>query len=87
MNVQRLWFAEGQLWIAAENGEVHRQPLRYYPRLQRADAAQRAVWEQTNDGLHWLAIDEDVSFESFFYTDDDPSVVSVVLDQEEILPR
>jgi hypothetical protein len=75
MKVRKLWFSGEQLFIETAKGEIFTQPLQHYPRLHRASARQRAAWEQTCEGLHWEAIDEDISFESFFYDDNDPQVV------------
>ncbi len=73
MRVVRLWFDDGRLFIETAKKEVLSQPLRFYPRLAAATDAQRAGWEQSYGGLHWAAIDEDISFESFRWGDDDPT--------------
>jgi hypothetical protein len=78
MKVQKLWFTDELLFIETINGETFSQPLQHYPRLRRASPQQRAVWKQSCDGLHWETIDEDISFESFFYDDNDPLVVHAV---------
>ena len=36
-------------------------PLEWYPRLQKASAAERADYENMALGVHWPAIDEDLS--------------------------
>jgi hypothetical protein len=51
---------------------VRSQPLRFFPRLLRATEAERGAWEQSASGLHWPGVDEDISFESFEWGDDDP---------------
>ncbi len=73
MKVVRLWFDDGRLFIETGEKEVLSQPLRFYPRLAAATDRQRAAWKQSYDGLHWAAIDEDISFESFRWGDDDPA--------------
>jgi hypothetical protein len=75
MKIQKLWFTDEQLCIETTKGEIFSQCLRHYPRLRRASPQQRSVWKQSPEGLHWEAIDEDISFESFFYDDNDPLVV------------
>ena len=46
------------------DGRVLRAPLSWYPRLLAATAAERAAIETSPLGLHWPAIDEDVSVAS-----------------------
>jgi hypothetical protein len=72
MEVQKLWFASNRLYIETTAGETFSQPLRFYPNLQQAIAAQYTKWEQSYFGLHWSEIDEDISFESFTWADSDP---------------
>jgi len=72
-------FDEENLLICAEDQAVYAQPLSDYPRLNKATSEQRAKWKLSNIGIHWEEIDEDVSFESFFYEKDDPLVVKAAL--------
>jgi hypothetical protein len=48
------------------------QPMYFFPRLRRATDNQRSEWEESHFGLHWEKIDEDISFESFTWVDNDP---------------
>ena len=48
----------------------------YYRRLREATDEQRADYELDDEGIHWEALDEDVSFESFEYEDPEPQGVS-----------
>jgi hypothetical protein len=48
------------------------QPLRFYPALSGCSPAIRATWEESLLGLHWESIDEDISFASFSWCDEDP---------------
>ena len=72
MNVKKLWFADGRMYIETDMGQVLSQSLSWYPRLRKATEAQRAKYRVSTMGLHWDEIDEDVSFESFTYQDMDP---------------
>jgi len=74
-NNVRISFDEDNLLLCAEDQAVYAQPLSDYPRLKDATNEQRAKWKLSNIGVHWEDIDEDVSFESFFYEKDDPMVV------------
>jgi len=71
----KISFDDDNLFLCAENKEVFAQSLNDYPRLKKATAEQKATWELTNIGIYWKEIDEDVSFESFLYDENDPLVV------------
>ena len=70
--VKRLWFDDERIYIETANGEIQSQPLRFFPRLRQADDRQRSQWTESYFGLHWKKIDEDISFESFTWDDNDP---------------
>jgi hypothetical protein len=72
MNIQKLWFTDERLYIETAKGETLSQPMRFFPRLQQATNTQRSAWTQSYFGLHWEEIDEDISFDSFTWADDDP---------------
>ena len=72
MRVNRLWFSDERLFIETEKDEILSQLLYFYPRLKNATDSQRQNWQQSYGGLHWQTIDEDISFESFYWADNDP---------------
>lgn len=67
MNIQKLWFTKDRIYVETVEGETFYQSLYFYPRLLRATPEERADCELWEDGIHWESIDEDVSFESFYY--------------------
>ena len=70
--INKLWFADERIYIENINGEVQSQPMRFFPRLSRAADKQRSEWTESPMGLHWENLDEDISFESFTWADNDP---------------
>ena len=70
--IKKLWFADERIFIETTQGKVQSQPMRFFPRLRQATEQQRADWTQSRFGLHWEKIDEDISFESFTWDDNDP---------------
>lgn len=58
-------FDEASLIIDLMDGRTISAPLAWYPRLMRATGDQRAKWEKAGGGygIHWSAIDEDLSTE------------------------
>ena len=69
--VKKLWFENERIYLERE-GEIQSQPLHFFPRLRQATEQQRSEWTESCSGLHWKKIDEDISFESFTWDDDDP---------------
>nr|DAK58441.1 MAG TPA: Protein of unknown function (DUF2442) [Caudoviricetes sp.] len=54
-------FDDDTMWVDLSDGRTIGVPLAWFPRLLRATPQQRAQVEIGNYGLHWEAIDEDVS--------------------------
>jgi len=70
--INKLWFADERIYIENVNGKVQSQPMRFFPRLSIADNEERSKWTESRLGLHWENLNEDISFESFTWADDDP---------------
>jgi hypothetical protein len=60
---QRVWFDTDNMWIAFSDGRQLSVPLSNFPRLKHATNDQRTQCEISGGGtgLHWDAIDEDIS--------------------------
>ena len=69
MKITILWFADERIYITTDKGENLYQSLKFYPRLLTASDEQRADYELWEYGIRWDAIDEDMSYESFYYED------------------
>ena len=54
-------FTASELVVTLVDGRKIATPLEWYPRLQRASAAQRQNYEIMPMGIHWPEIDEDLS--------------------------
>ena len=54
-------FEQDSMWVDLSDGRVIAVPLAWFPRLLRATEAQRAKVEISPNGLHWEALDEDIS--------------------------
>ena len=70
MWIKKIWFDTDHIYAVDEEGHEYRQSLLWYPKLQTATDEQRASYTFGLDGIHWRALDEDISFESFAYDDD-----------------
>jgi hypothetical protein len=54
-------FDEQTLWVELTDGRTLGVPLAWFPRLLRATLDERNQVELSRVGLHWEAIDEDIS--------------------------
>ena len=54
-------FTATELVVTLADGRKIATPLDWYPRLQRASAAERENYELSPLGIHWPDIDEDLS--------------------------
>lgn len=71
--IVKIWFEGTWLYGLGDDGETYRQSLLWYKRLLKASPEERAAYELSQTGIHWRALDEDISFESFLYEDAEPS--------------
>jgi Protein of unknown function (DUF2442) len=56
-------FDADMMWMELTDGRTPGIPLAWYPRLVKAKPAQREKVEISRTGLHWDALDEDISIE------------------------
>lgn len=54
-------FDEDNLWVCLSDGRTISAPLAWFPRLLDATPEQRSLVELSHAGLHWEALDEDIS--------------------------
>ena len=54
-------FDDDTMWVALSDGRTLGVPLAWFPRLLRATKAEREAVKLSAMGLHWEALDEDVS--------------------------
>jgi len=54
-------FDENTMWVDLADGRTLGVPLAWFPRLLRATAVEREHVELSRVGLHWEALDEDLS--------------------------
>jgi hypothetical protein len=63
------------LEVVLADGRVLQTPLWWYPRLARANSAERAAIELTPMGVHWPIVDEDISIASMLRGQKAPGAV------------
>ena len=65
IRVSGVRFENDSLVVDLQDGRTISAPLAWFPRLDQASEAERAKWEISGAGygLHWPALDEDISTE------------------------
>lgn len=58
---KKVYFDEDSMWVDLADGRTLGVPLAWFPRLLRASQAQRKQVRISARGLHWEALDEDIS--------------------------
>jgi len=61
VSAMRARFDEDSMWVDLSDGRTIGVPLAWFPRLLNATQAQREQMRMTRRGLHWDALDEDIS--------------------------
>ena len=54
-------FDRDSMWVELSDGRTLGVPLAWFPRLLHSSAEQREQVEISSRGLHWEALDEDIS--------------------------
>ena len=54
-------FDDATMWVSLEDGRTLGVPLAWFPRLMDATPEARAAVTLSAFGLHWEALDEDIS--------------------------
>ena len=54
-------FDPDSMWVNLDDGRIIGVPLAWFPRLLRATTEQREQVRISSRGLHWEALDEDIS--------------------------
>jgi len=61
VSAMRVRFDEDSMWVDLSDGRTLGVPLAWFPRLLNSLPAQREEVRITSRGLHWEALDEDIS--------------------------
>ena len=67
ITVKKIWLTDEAVWIRTADGREACELFSDYPRLRDATPGQRAHYTVDQYGINWPEIDEDLSFEGFFF--------------------
>lgn len=66
MQIVKVWFDNDNVYIRTDVGHTIGNPLSWFPSLASASTEQRNNFEISPFGVHWEALDEDLSLDGFF---------------------
>lgn len=78
ISAESVSFDDSSMWVALTDGRTLGVPLVWFPRLLHATPADRAQVAISAFGLHWAALDEDISIAGLLAGRGDMSGVSQV---------
>lgn len=61
ISAKNVRFDETTMWVELSDGRVMGVPLAWFPRLLNASVKDRRDYELSKRGIHWDALDEDIS--------------------------
>jgi len=74
--LDKLWFKDSKIFIQTKEGNILWQSLLWYSRLLYATERQRNNYYTSFSGIHWPDIDEDISYQSFYDNNAEPTGIS-----------
>lgn len=80
MKAEKIWFENGRIYLLSDTGRTGSLPLKAFPRLYNATEQQRNEYTLSPMGIHWEALDEDLSFDGFFHPEDQNNQIKQIFD-------
>lgn len=66
-DIKQIGFTNEAIFIETLNGEIKSHPLAWFPALFNASEQERKNYTLSPFGIHWEALDTDLSFDGFFH--------------------
>ncbi|MCM1005197.1 MAG: DUF2442 domain-containing protein [Prevotella sp.] len=66
-DIEKVWLTDTAVWIRTKSGNEACEEFELLPRLKYATKEQREAYKLNHFGIRWDEVDEDLSYEGFFY--------------------
>lgn len=76
ISAESVRFDADVMWVHLADGRILGVPLAWFPRLMQASDAEREAVEISAFGLHWDALDEDISVPALLAGETRPGVAA-----------
>ena len=84
IRIEKIWLTDTAVWIRTVDGQQACEEFADYPRLKYATPEQRRDYTSDGVGIHWPALDEDLSFEGFFRSPHDSTLYRLFMAHPEL---
>ena len=84
IKVKKIWLTADAVWIRTEDGKEACEYFADYPRLRFATREQREHYKADDYGINWPDVDEDLSYEGFFYDKDRTPLYRLFMEHPEL---
>lgn len=79
--VKKVWISKDSIHLLLNDGREATELFNNYQRLKYATPTQRKAYTLSHFGIHWEALDEDLSFDGFFKDKKQPSEIGNIFKQ------
>lgn len=79
--IKKVWLTDEAIFIETQEGKVAQENFADYQRLRYATKEQRENYTTSPFGIHWEALDMDLSFDGFFKPKENLSQIGNVFSQ------
>lgn len=83
-DIEKIWLTDTAVWIRTKDGREACEKFELYPRLKWATTEQRENYKPGYFGLHWEDVDEDLSYEGFFYDKPENPLYRIFMSHSEL---
>lgn len=83
-DIEKVWLTESAVWIRTKDGREACDEFELLPRLKWATNEQRENYKLNHFGIRWDDVDEDLSYEGFFYEKSDNRLYRIFMSHPEL---
>lgn len=83
-DIEKVWLTDTAVWIRTKDGHEAFEEFELFPRLKWATKEQRENFTLTHFGIRWEDVDEDLSYEGFFYEKSENRLYRVFMSHSEL---
>lgn len=83
-DIEKVWSTDSAVWLRTKDGREACEEFDLFPRLKWATAEQRQNFTLKHYGIRWEDVDEDLSYEGFFYEKSENRLYRIFMSHSEL---
>lgn len=83
-DIEKVWLTDTAVWLRTKDGREAYEEFDLFPRLKWATEEQRENFTLKHYGIRWNDVDEDLSYEGFFYEKSENRLYRIFISHPEI---